>query len=138
MLMHMIGLETDSTALVPGDIIVLSSNITPIAVLPADLFLLSGDVIVNESMLTGESVPVSKISARAQDLSKWVEEGETGKDVDTEGAKSYLYAGTKVVRVRGAMAMAGEDQPALALVARTGEPSLCNDIYLALNGTTRL
>lgn len=112
----------DSVSLVPGDIIMLSSSVTPITVLPADIFLISGDVIVNESMLTGESVPVSKISAMAADFNKWVDEGESGKDVDPESIKSFLYAGTKVVRVRGAVGMSGgDDQNAVGLVARTGE-----------------
>jgi cation-transporting ATPase 13A2 len=49
----------DSAELVPGDVYeVTDPSLTQ---LPCDSLLLSGDCIVNESMLTGESVPVSKI-----------------------------------------------------------------------------
>ena len=55
-----------------GDIINLSTS--QISIVPADMFLLSGDAIVNESMLTGESVPVSKVPAKDSDLVQWKEE----------------------------------------------------------------
>jgi cation-transporting ATPase 13A3/4/5 len=45
-----------STELVPGDIIEITDQFT----LPCDLILLSGVAILNESVLTGESVPVIK------------------------------------------------------------------------------
>lgn len=49
----------DSAELVPGDVYeVTDPSLTQF---PCDSLLLSGDCIVNESMLTGESVPVSKI-----------------------------------------------------------------------------
>ncbi|KAF4621315.1 hypothetical protein D9613_000774 [Agrocybe pediades] len=102
--------DTDSTELVPGDIVNLSTS--QISIVPADLFLLSGDAIVNESMLTGESVPVSKTPVKDEDIIKW-----TAEKVET--ARSFLYCGTKVVRVRGAYTADGGDRPALALVART-------------------
>ena len=40
----------------PGDVIEVPSK----TILPCDLILLTGIAIVNESMLTGESVPVIK------------------------------------------------------------------------------
>lgn len=95
----------------PGDIINLSNS--QLSLVPADLFLLSGDAILNESMLTGESVPVSKIPVKEEDFSSWQE----AKD---ENSKSMLYGGTKVVRIRGMLSPDGNGRPALALVARAG------------------
>ena len=46
-----------STSLVPGDVLVVPPGGM---VCPCDAVLLSGSAIVNESMLTGESVPVTK------------------------------------------------------------------------------
>ncbi|OJT09471.1 hypothetical protein TRAPUB_14051 [Trametes pubescens] len=107
--------ECDSSSLVTGDIVDLLEP--PLATLPADMFLLSGDAIVNESMLTGESVPVSKVPIKSEDLAKW--RGTT--DVAGEMAKSFLYAGTRVVRIRGATSLDGRSgAPALGLVVRTG------------------
>jgi cation-transporting P-type ATPase 13A2 len=114
------GLEQESTLLVPGDIINLSESSSHF--FPADMFLLSGDTIVNESMLTGESVPVSKVPIKDEDLVRW----KDSKDVQGDTAKSFLYAGTKVVRVRGALAADGSaGRPALALVVRTGKFRIC-------------
>ncbi len=48
--------EIDSTELVPGDLIKVPNN----CVLPCDCILVGGICIVNESLLTGESVPVIK------------------------------------------------------------------------------
>lgn len=75
--------------------------------------MLSGDAIVNESMLTGESVPVSKIPMKDEDLLCW----QNTKD---ESSRCMLYGGTKVVRIRGFMDSDGSLRPALAVVARTG------------------
>lgn len=46
----------DSSELVPGDVIEIPEQ----TFIPCDLALLSGSCIVNESMLTGESIPVIK------------------------------------------------------------------------------
>ncbi len=45
-----------SPALVPGDIVVVGPG-----ALSCDCVLLRGEVIVDENMLTGESVPVRKV-----------------------------------------------------------------------------
>ncbi|KAF8200947.1 P-type ATPase [Pholiota molesta] len=107
----LVWVESDSIELVPGDIVNLSDS--RISLIPADLFLLSGDAIVNESMLTGESVPVSKIPIKDEDIIKW-------RDDKTENAKTFLYGGTRVVRIRGALTPEGQSRPAMAVVARTG------------------
>ncbi|KAF8967867.1 P-type ATPase [Flammula alnicola] len=103
--------ECDSTELIPGDIINLSTS--QFSLVPADLFLMSGDAVVNESMLTGESVPVSKAPLKDDDVLKW-------RDDRTENPKSFLYGGTRVVRIRGTFMTDGQARPALAVVARTG------------------
>ena len=50
--------QISSADLVPGDVIVVPKATS----LPCDLIILSGSVIVNEAMLTGESTPVLKNS----------------------------------------------------------------------------
>lgn len=110
------GEECDSSDLIPGDIVNLIDP--PLSVFPADMFLLSGDAIVNESMLTGESVPVSKIPIKDEDLARWKDSKEPMGDT----IKSFLYAGTRVVRTRGALAADGTSPlPALGMVVRTGK-----------------
>lgn len=100
----------------------------PLAVFPADLFLLSGDTIVNESMLTGESVPVSKVPISDEDLARW----KDLKDVSGDISKSFLYAGTRVIRVRGGLTTDGSaGPPALGLVVRTGELNFVHFIRYA-------
>ncbi|KAF8590974.1 Ca-transporting ATPase [Ramaria rubella] len=102
--------DLNSADLVPGDVINISYP--ELTLIPADLLLLSGDAIVNESMLTGESVPISKTPILDSDLSKWRETGE----ITGQTAKGYLYSGTRVIRIRGP----AEGNPALAMVVRTG------------------
>ncbi|KLO18416.1 Ca-transporting ATPase [Schizopora paradoxa] len=105
----------DSATLVPGDVVSISQP--ALSTFPADMLLLSGDAIVNESMLTGESVPVSKSPVKDAEIAKW----KDNLDVTPECAKSFLYAGTRVVRVRGSVSVDGSAAgPAMALVVRTG------------------
>jgi cation-transporting P-type ATPase 13A2 len=100
--------------LVPGDIV----NLRQLSLFPCDMFLLSGDAIVNESMLTGESVPVSKFPIKDEDIARWKDCKDVGGDI----SKCFLYSGTRVVRIRGSLTANGmPEQPALGLVVRTGE-----------------
>jgi magnesium-transporting ATPase (P-type) len=116
------GTTCDSTELVPGDIVNLSTS--QLSIVPADLFLLSGDAIINESMLTGESVPVSKAAAKDEDILKW-------KDEKSENPKTFLYGGTRVIRIRGIMSGVGQERPALGLVARTGK-LICSEFFRSM------
>jgi cation-transporting P-type ATPase 13A2 len=50
--------EVESSTLVPGDVIEIP--LAPETIMPCDFVLLTGTCIVNESMLTGESIPVIK------------------------------------------------------------------------------
>ncbi|GJJ06581.1 hypothetical protein Clacol_000774 [Clathrus columnatus] len=105
--------ERDSADLVPGDIINLSNP--ELTVVPADLILLTGDAIINESMLTGESVPISKAAINDVDLDHWRETGE----ISGQLAKGFMYSGTRIIRIRGTV-QGIHDSPATAMVVRIG------------------
>jgi cation-transporting P-type ATPase 13A2 len=102
-----------SAELVPGDIYEISDPY--LTIFPCDALLLTGDAIVNESMLTGESVPVSKLPCVRNEILHLLSLTTT---ISPELAKHFLFSGTKVVRVRrGTEKDAG---PAIAMVVRTG------------------
>ncbi|GAA5905972.1 putative acid anhydride hydrolase [Sporobolomyces salmoneus] len=111
----------DSTTLVPGDVIDLSE--ASLTTFPADLVLLSGDAIVNESMLTGESVPVSKVPVEV-DVIEAI--SIPGGDIASELARHVVFNGTKIIRVRQTTPSAATAGPglheaeALGMVLRTG------------------
>ncbi|XP_029931179.1 probable cation-transporting ATPase 13A3 isoform X2 [Myripristis murdjan] len=83
--------EAMSTELVPGDVIIIPANGL---IMPCDAVLISGTCIVNESMLTGESVPVTKTSVPNS--------GEEGAETyNPEEHKRYtLFCGTHVIQTR--------------------------------------
>ncbi|XP_061594430.1 polyamine-transporting ATPase 13A3 isoform X2 [Cololabis saira] len=87
--------EILSTDLVPGDVMVIPSNGT---IMTCDAVLVSGTCIVNESMLTGESVPVTKTN-----LPNPVpgEQDEADEAYSTEEHKRHtLFCGTDVIQTR--------------------------------------
>ncbi|KAI4177795.1 MAG: hypothetical protein LQ343_000259 [Gyalolechia ehrenbergii] len=107
--------QIPSAELVPGDVYEVSDP--SLTQLPCDSLLLAGDCIVNESMLTGESVPVSKLPAtneslRVLDLRL--------SSISPEAAKHFLFGGTKIIRARRPQDGKDEEAVALAIVARTG------------------
>lgn len=112
------GVTEDSGALVPGDIVDVAEP--SLHTFPADLVLLSGDAIVNESMLTGESVPVSKIPVESDGVSLV---SHPGGEVHAELSRHVVFCGTKIVRVRktAPVGVGGGGPEALGMVMRTGE-----------------
>ncbi|KAF9425963.1 hypothetical protein BGZ94_007068 [Podila epigama] len=84
-----------SEELVPGDVFEVTDP--DLAVFPCDAVLLSGDCIVNESMLTGESVPVSKIPVTDRALQQL---DLSLSNIPAELARHFLFSGTKIVRAR--------------------------------------
>ncbi|KAK0626684.1 hypothetical protein B0T14DRAFT_421988 [Immersiella caudata] len=105
----------DSDELVPGDVYEVSDP--SLVQFPADSLLLSGDCIVNESMLTGESVPVSKTPATNESLQALDLSAST---VSPEVAKHFLFCGTKIIRARRPQEGQEDEAIALAMVVRTG------------------
>ncbi|XP_059057929.1 polyamine-transporting ATPase 13A3-like isoform X1 [Achroia grisella] len=96
------GRSVDSRAVAPGDVVVLPSRGCK---LHFDAVLLTGSAVLNESMLTGESVPVTKTALLRVD-----------KLFDMkEHASSILFCGTRVIQTRYY-----NNEPVKALVLRTG------------------
>ncbi|XP_050591779.1 polyamine-transporting ATPase 13A3 isoform X1 [Bombus affinis] len=89
--------------LVPGDILVIPSHG---CLMPCDAVLLTGNCILNESMLTGESVPVTKTPIPSSN--------EMIYDIK-EHARHTLFCGTRVIQTR----YYGSEK-VLAVVVRTG------------------
>lgn len=80
-------IATTSDGIVPGDIVMITPDLT----MSCDLLLLEGSCVVNEAMLTGESIPLRKEPvSKANDL--------TSTQLNMTVHKKYLvYAGTTVL-----------------------------------------
>ncbi|KAJ2232243.1 hypothetical protein IWW45_005106 [Coemansia sp. RSA 485] len=89
----------DSSDLVPGDIFELSGS--QFKTVPCEALLLEGDCIVNESMLTGESVPESKLAITAVNSRVLQDINMSAHTFSSEVSRHMLFAGTHLVRVRG-------------------------------------
>ncbi|KZF22645.1 P-type ATPase-like protein [Xylona heveae TC161] len=107
--------HVSSGELVPGDVYeVTDPSLTQF---PCDSLLLSGDCIVNESMLTGESVPVSKTPATNESLHN-LDPGSSS--IPSDIAKHFLFSGTKIIRARRPQNDKDDEGVALGLVVRAG------------------
>ncbi|KAM3931841.1 putative cation-transporting ATPase 13A4 [Leptodactylus fuscus] len=99
--------ETECQQLVPGDIIVLSGKNF---FMSCDAILINGTCIVNEGMLTGECIPVTKTHLpHADDTMPWKQ--YSGEDYK----RHVLFCGTEVIRTESTA-----QGPARAVVLRTG------------------
>ncbi|CAF3347973.1 unnamed protein product [Rotaria socialis] len=84
-----------SEDLVPGDIIIIRGSTT----MQCDAALLNGNVIVNESMLTGESIPVTKVQIPYYQSSS--DHSALNQTFDIrEHNRFILFSGTSVIQTR--------------------------------------
>ncbi len=79
-----------TSSLQPGDIVHISTNM----VLPCDVLLLTGSVVMSEAMLTGESAPVLK-AALPLDAPQTVFKPDSDRD-----GRYVLFSGTKVLQAK--------------------------------------
>ncbi|KAI9700427.1 MAG: hypothetical protein M1836_002442 [Candelina mexicana] len=110
-----VGRHVPSSELVPGDIYEVTDP--ALTQFPCDSLLLTGDCIVNESMLTGESVPVSKVPSTDESLALL---NLGASSVHPDIVKNFLFCGTKIIRARRPQDDRDDEAVALAMVVRTG------------------
>ena len=91
--------------MLPGDLVLIRDQ----TVVPCDLTLLRGSVIVNESMLTGESAPIVKTALALP--------GDGQATIELmKNDSNCLFQGTKVIQLKPGL----EQAPICAMVTRTG------------------
>ena len=99
--------EIQSDKLLPGDVVsvgasslstAIDARLTPLTarvgtetVVPADILLVNGAVIVNEAMLSGESTPLLKESIQLLEQADKL-------DVDGSNKNQMLFSGTKILQ----------------------------------------
>ncbi len=83
-----------SVDLVPGDVVKLSLG----AVVPADVRLTEGSVLLDQSMLTGESVPIEAASGFETFAGALVRRGEAVAEVTATGASTKFARTAQLVR----------------------------------------
>ncbi|WP_414040680.1 plasma-membrane proton-efflux P-type ATPase [Acidithiobacillus sp. M4-SHS-6] len=84
--------------LVPGDLV----HIRVGDIVPADLHLTDGNVLVDQSALTGESMPVDCTAGSPLYSASIIRRGEASGEVTATGAKSYFGKTAELVRGAGA------------------------------------
>jgi H+-transporting ATPase len=80
--------------LVPGDVVKLSLG----GIVPADIRLLEGEVLLDQSMLTGESLPVEGGAGRTAYAGALVRRGEAVAEVTATGPRTRFGRTAELVR----------------------------------------
>ncbi|CEG80570.1 hypothetical protein RMATCC62417_14887 [Rhizopus microsporus] len=97
-------IHASTSALVPGDVFEVSEGKTA----ACDAVILSGNIVADESSLTGEPLPIRKFPLRKDDPTTYDKMGA--------GKTSTIYAGTTISQAQ----RTEPDKPVMALVTGTG------------------
>jgi cation-transporting P-type ATPase 13A2 len=116
------GVEMSSADVVPGDFVRLPAEDAHAAV-PCDCVLVRGACLVNEAMLTGESVPTTKTAVVLEALPQTDSSSSSGNsgaaqrvpEAAKDAARHMLYTGTRILLARHE-----GTEPPTAVVVHTG------------------
>jgi H+-transporting ATPase len=103
-------LRIDAAKLVPGDLVKLALG----AVVPADIKITAGAALIDQSMLTGESLPVECKPGDTAYAGAMIRQGEATGVVTATGARTYF--GKTASLVQEAHSISGEQRAVLAVV----------------------
>ncbi|MHB9100996.1 MAG: HAD-IC family P-type ATPase [Sulfuricella sp.] len=109
--------------LVPGDVVKLSLG----AVVAADVRLVEGSVLLDQSMLTGESVPIEAVSGVQTYAGALVRRGEAVAEVTATGARTKF--GRTAELVRTAHVVSSQQKAVLRVVRNL---ALFNGVLIAM------
>jgi H+-transporting ATPase len=112
-----------AAALVPGDVVKLSLG----AVVPADVRLTGGEVLLDQSMLTGESVPIEACAGVQSYAGALVRRGEAVAEVTATGARTKFGRAAELVR---SAHVVSSQQKAVFRVVRN--LAACNGVIILL------
>jgi len=87
--------EVAAAALVPGDVVQVSLG----SVVPADLRLVAGSLLLDQSMLTGESLPIEAAAGTTAYAGALVRRGEAIGEVVATAAGTYFGRAAELVRI---------------------------------------
>jgi len=90
-----VWIDLPAANLVPSDIVQVSLG----AIVPADLRIVSGAVLLDQSMLTGESVPAEMGAGKTAFAGALVRRGEAIGEVIATGTGTYFGRAAELVRV---------------------------------------
>ena len=103
-------IEIPAADLVPGDIVQVSLG----GVVPADLRIIAGTLLLDQSMLTGESIPIEAEPGKIAYAGALVRRGEAVGEVVATGTRTYFGRAAELVRV--AHVESSEQQAVLGIV----------------------
>ena len=90
-----VWVDLPAADLVPGDIVQISLG----DVVPADILLVNGSLLVDQSMLTGESIPVETEVGQTSYAGGLVRRGEADAKVVATGTRTYFGRTAELVSV---------------------------------------
>jgi H+-transporting ATPase len=103
-------IEAPAAGLVPGDVVRIALG----SIVPADVRLLDGSLLLDQSMLTGESVPVELGPENTAYAGALVRRGAATAEVTATGQRTYFAKTAELVRI--AHAESGEQKAVLGVV----------------------